>query len=123
MSESTRKPKKRHDQDPEETKQKRRQAPGRTIESREGKLISLSYDLAEERILKKTATGQEVIHFLRLGSTIANLERVKLENENLLLQAKAEALKSQKRIEELYSNALDAMKKYSGQEDTKDDED
>ena len=33
-----------------------------------------------------------------------------------MLKAKTEALKSEKRVEELYAQALDAMRKYSGQE-------
>ena len=33
-----------------------------------------------------------------------------------MLVAKTEALKSEKRIEELYTNALDAMRLYSGEQ-------
>lgn len=97
-------------------KQKRRQAPGRTVESRENQLISLAYDLAEERILKKIATSQEVTHFLKLGSTQAQMEKLKLEHENQLLIAKTENLHSQKKVEELYAQAMKAFRTYSGQE-------
>lgn len=104
-------------------KHKRRQAPGRSVESRENQLISLAYDLAEERILKKTATSQEVTHFLKLGSTLAMMEKDKLDKENQLLQAKTESIKSQKKVEELYSQAMKAFKTYSGQEDNDGDSD
>jgi len=106
----------------EPTKPKRRQAPGKTIESRENQIIRLAYDLAEERIRRKTATSQEVTHFLKAGSIIAQLEKAKLDKENQLLQAKTEALKSQKRVEELYANALSAMRSYQGQEDNSDED-
>jgi hypothetical protein len=49
------------------------------------------------------------------------LEMQKLENENKLLAAKTEAIESQKRIEELYTNAIAAMKVYSGQVDEDDE--
>ena len=39
----------------------------------------------------------------------------KLEEENKLLRAKTESIKSQKKLEEVYSEALNAMKRYAGQ--------
>jgi hypothetical protein len=117
MSKSTRKPTKRPIQDTEEEiKNKRRQAPGKTIQSRENQLINMAAELAEKQIRNGSASSQVITHFLKLGSTLAGLEKVKMENENLLLQAKAESLKSQKKIEELYANAVNAFKMYSGQE-------
>jgi hypothetical protein len=101
---------------------KRGQAPGRTIEARENQIISLAYDLVEDRIKKKTATSQEVSHFLKMGSVSAQLEKTKLQKENELLEAKTEALKSQKRVEELYANAMKAFRSYSGQEENPDDD-
>lgn len=124
MTKSTGKPTKRQDNiEKEINKNKRRQAPGKTIESRENQIISLAYDLAEERIRKKTATSQEVTHFLKMGSTQAILEKAKLDKENQLLQAKTEALKSQKKVEELYANAMKAFRTYSGQEEAPNEED
>ena len=38
----------------------------------------------------------------------------RLEQENQLLRAKTEAIQSQKRVEELYAEALNAMRDYSG---------
>ena len=45
---------------------------------------------------------------------LEKLELEKLEEENKLLRAKTEALKSQKKVEELYAEALKAMRDYSG---------
>lgn len=119
------KPADRPEEDNNEPKKLKRrgQAPGRTIESRENQIIRLAYDLAEERIRLRTATAQEVTHFLKMGSTQAQLERDKLEHENQLLQAKTEALQSQKKIEQLYNDAMKAFRTYSGQEDLEDVED
>lgn len=102
-------------------KSKRSTAPGTSIEARENQIISKAYDLVEERIEKKTATSQEVTHFLKLGSTLAQLERVKLEKENKLLSAKTEALESQKKIEELYAEAIKSMAIYQGRDDFEED--
>ena len=83
-------------------------------EARENQLISLAVDLVEQRLLDGTASSQETTHFLKLGSTKARLEKEKLEEENKLLRAKTENLESQKRVEELYSEALKAMRDYAG---------
>ena len=88
--------------------------PALTPEARENQLISMAYDLVEQRLLDGTATSQETTHFLKLGSTKNRLEMEKLEKENNLLVAKKEALDTSKRIEELYKDALTAMRNYSG---------
>ena len=90
------------------------QAPALTPEARENQLIALAVDLAEKQLAEGTASAQVITHYLKLGSTRERLEKEKLRKENELLQAKREALDSATRIEELYSNALDAMRSYSG---------
>lgn len=92
----------------------KRQPPASTPEGRENQLISMAYDAAEEMILNGTASSQVITHFLKLGSTKNQLEAEKLRKENILLEAKAEALESTKRIEELYSEAIKAMRGYQG---------
>lgn len=89
--------------------------PATTPEGREAQLVSLAFDLVEQRIRDGTATSQEVTHFLKLGSSREQLEQQRLEHENQLLQVKREAIESQARVEELYKSALDAMRTYSGQ--------
>jgi hypothetical protein len=90
--------------------------PATTPEGRETQLVSLAYDLVEKRIREGTATSQETTHFLKLGSSREQLEQQRLRYENQLTETKIAALESQKRVEELYRNALDAMRTYSGQE-------
>lgn len=88
--------------------------PGLTPESRENQLISLAIDLAEKQLREGTASSQVISHFLKLGSTNNMLEKTILEKQTALLTAKTEAIKSGKVIEELYTNALAAMRSYSG---------
>lgn len=98
-------------------KQRERRRPALTPEARENQLVSLAVDLAEQQLRDGTASSQVITHYLKLGSTKASLEKEKLERENELLRAKTENLESAKRVEELYKEALDAMKIYSGSGD------
>lgn len=93
-----------------------RRRPAITLEGRENQLISQAFDLAERQILDGTASSQVLTHFLKLGSTRERAEQKRLENENLLLSAKVEQIAASGRIEELYKEALDAMRTYAGKE-------
>lgn len=88
--------------------------PALTPEARENQLIALAVDLVEQRLLDGTASSQETTHFLKLGSMKNRLEMEKLKEENKLLQAKTESIQSAKRVEELYTEAINAMRLYSG---------
>ena len=92
----------------------RKMRPALTPEARENQLIALAVDLVEQRLMDGTASSQETTHFLKLGSMKNRLEMEKLEEENKLLKAKTESIQSQKRVEELYAEALNAMRNYSG---------
>lgn len=94
--------------------EKRKQAPARNPESRENQLISLAVDLAEKQLIEGTASSQVISHYLKLGSTTERLEKIILAKKGELLEAKTEQIRSSKKIEELYSNALNAMRTYSG---------
>ena len=83
-------------------------------EARENQLISLAIDLAEQQLIDGTASSQVITHYLKLGSTKEKIEKEILERQKDLITAKTESLQSAKRIEELYANALDAMRNYSG---------
>lgn len=94
--------------------------PAISPEARENQLISLAVDLAEQQLRDGTASSQVITHYLKLGTTRERLEKEKLEEENKLLKAKTENLQSQKRVEDLYTKALNAMRKYAGQGDEDD---
>lgn len=97
-------------------KKERRIRPGLTPESREDQLVALAINLAEEQLLAGTASSQVISHFLKIGSTKERIEREILKEQKDLIKAKTEVLKSEKRTEELYDEAIKAMRKYSGQE-------
>ena len=105
---------------PPEKVSNRKVRPALNPEARENQLIALAVDLVEQRLLDGTASSQETTHFLKLGSMKNQLEMEKLREENKLLQAKTESIQSAKRIEELYTEAINAMRRYSGNGDSDD---
>ena len=96
--------------------------PALTPEARENQLIALATNLAEQQLIEGTASSQVITHYLKLGSTKEKIEKEILEQQKELISAKTEALKSQKRMEELYANAIAAMRMYNGQDDSDNDE-
>lgn len=86
-------------------------------EAREGQLVSLAIDLAEQQLRDGTASSQVITHYLKLGSTREKLDHELKLKELELMQAKTEALQSQKRMDELYADAIKAMRNYGGHGD------
>src|SRR3954471_9483464 len=99
----------------------RNRSPARTPESREDELAALAYNLAEEQIREGTASSQVVTHFLKAGSRRERMEQMRMEHEIELMQVKKEQLEGQKRVEDLYVSALEAMRSYSGLEPSSED--
>ncbi|MBP5593923.1 MAG: hypothetical protein J6Y02_00980 [Pseudobutyrivibrio sp.] len=89
-------------------------------EARMSQLTSLALDLVEQRLRDGTATSQETTYFLKYNNREAELKEQILEKQKELMEAKAESLRSQKRTEELYTNAIAAMRRYSGISDDED---
>lgn len=85
-------------------------------------MVSLAHDLAERQIRDGSASSQILTHFLKLGSSRELLEQERLSHENELTRVKIEALESQKKVEELYREALTAMRTYTGEEPLPDDD-
>ena len=96
-------------------KEPNKRPPATTPDLRENQLVSQAMDLAEKRLREGTASAQEIVHFLKLGSSRERLEQARLSKETTLLDAKVEALASEKRIEELYGKAIGAMRRYQGE--------
>lgn len=99
-----------------------RRAPATTPESRENQLVALAVDLAEKQLEDGTATSQVITHYLKIGSTRERLEKEILQENKKLLMAKTESITSAKRVEEMYKQALSAMRTYSGTDDEESDE-
>jgi hypothetical protein len=100
---------------------RRRRPPATTPEARENQMIALAVDLAEKQLLKGTASSQVITHYLKLGSTKERIEKEILLKEKDLIEAKTKAIQSAEKVEELYKNALNAMRSYSGRGDSDDD--
>lgn len=88
--------------------------PALTPEARENQLVNLAVDLAEQQLRDGTASSQVITHFLKLGTVNHQLELEKLRKENQLMEARTEAIQSAKRVEDLYTEAMNAMRRYSG---------
>lgn len=99
----------------------RKTRPALTPEARENELIALAVDVAEEQLRNRTASSQVIVHYLKLGSTKERLEKEMLEKQKELLVAKAETLQAARKSEEDYAKVLDALRRYSGQDDDTED--
>lgn len=89
--------------------------PAKTLEGREEQLISAAMSLVEKRIHAGTASAQETVHFLKLGSVRNQLEQDKVKQELNVLRARAKEMEDRKSGEEMYERALNAIRGYSGQ--------
>lgn len=103
---------------PQSSKGKMR--PALTPEARENQLIALAVDLAEKQLLEGTASSQVITHYLKLGSTKERIEKEILEKQKELISAKTDSIKKQDLRNELYAEALEAYKRYSGHGDDDD---
>ena len=97
--------------------------PAITPEARENQLISLAVDLAEQQLRDGTASSQVITHFLKLGTTRAELEKQKLRIENKKTEAQIKSIENADTMKEVYEKALKAMRDYSGHGDEDEYED
>ena len=93
---------------------KSRPAPATTPEGREQQMISHAFDLAEKQLLDGSASAQVITHFLKFGSSQNKLEQEKLRKENLLAQARVDQISATAQNSELYQEAINMMKVYTG---------
>lgn len=72
----------------------------------------MAMDMAEEQLMKRTASSQVLTHFLKLATSMNELEKKKIEKEILQLEAKTKTMETESRLEALYTGAMDAMRSY-----------
>lgn len=94
----------------------RRGKPATTPEAIENQIVLKAYELAEKQIEDGTASAQILTHFLKMGSSREKLEKARLGMEVEFMEAKKRDLESQARVEEMYKEALGAMRSYQGAE-------
>jgi hypothetical protein len=85
-------------------------------------MVSLAERLAEQQMRDGTASAQVITHYLKLGSSREQLEQKRLEGEVELQKAKIEAMASTQRLEEMYGQAIRAMRGYQGHPEEDDEE-
>lgn len=83
-------------------------------DARENQLINLAMNTAEERMRNGTASSQEIVHFLKLGSSLAQLQKKEIEQRVELDKAKIKAYESAEEYKKLYEDAIAAMRSYQG---------
>lgn len=91
--------------------------PARSLDAREKEVVSLAVELAERQLRDGSASPSVITHYLKLGTTSYQLELEKLKHENELLQAKTENIRSLGRMEELYAEAIESLRRYQGADD------
>ncbi len=91
-----------------------RRRPAATPDAREAQMIELADKLAERQLLDGTASAQVITHYLKLGSSRERLDQEKIGLEMELLKAKAEQIAGMARQEELFAEAIKAMRAYQG---------
>lgn len=104
------------------TNSTKKMRPALTPENDLNQCVSLAIDLVKQRLADGTASSQETTHFLKMATPEYKLKLAILEKDKELMVAKTEALRSQKRMDELYADAIKAMRKYGGHGDSDDDE-
>lgn len=92
--------------------------PALSPEARENQMIALAMDLVEQRLRDGTASSQETTHFLKAASAKNKLEMERLRLENDLTAAKTKAIADSAEIKVLYEEALKAMRRYGGHDDS-----
>lgn len=97
-----------------------RQVSGKTVEARERQLVALAVNQAEKMLEEGKAPPAVLMHYLRLGASDYPLRKERLERQNDLFKAKTEAIERQENLEEITKNAIDAMRRYSGNTDQED---
>lgn len=92
----------------------KRGRPALSPEARENQMIALAVDLAEKQLRDGSASSQVITHFLKLGTTKAELEKEKLRIENKKTEAQIKSIQSADEVKKVYEDALKAMKNYAG---------
>ena len=95
----------------------KRHAPAASPEAREDQLTALALNAMEARVREGKATGAELVYLAKLGSVDTKLETEVRMRQKELMTAKTEAIQSAKKVEELYSEAITAIREYGGVRD------
>lgn len=90
-------------------------------DERDAQLSSLAMNAIEQRIREGKASPSELLYCAKLGREETKLEKQQMRENVKLLSARTEDIQRNKNMEELYKQAIDAFKIYSGDESYYDD--
>ena len=90
-------------------------------DERDAQLSSLAMNAIEQRIREGKASPSELLYCAKLGREETKLEKQQMRENVKLLSARTEDIQRNKNMEELYKQAIDAFKIYSGAEEYYDD--
>lgn len=85
-----------------------------TPEARMNRLADMALDQIEKDLAQGTCKASVLVELLKYTSPKRKEEEQKVRNENELLKAKVSAIKSSESSEKLYSEAIKAMREYTG---------
>lgn len=105
-----------------EKRAKRDRPPALTPEAAERRCIDAAYNLAQRQLDEGSASPSVITHFLKMGTARAQLEQEKLRKETELLQTKKIAIEETKNMEQMFGEAIAAMKRYQGYSEEEDDD-
>lgn len=93
--------------------------PALNPEAEEDQMIALTFDLVKQRLIDGTASSQETTHFLKVAYSREKdrLELEKIKEENKLLRAKTQAIEDERKTNETYVKAIEAMLHYQGRDE------
>lgn len=92
--------------------QKKVRTGGSSREAVESRCIAKAYALVEQRLEDGTATSQETVHFLRMGSTREQIEREHMRQKTEEAAAKVEMYERMKQNEIDMKEAMRAFTTY-----------
>lgn len=102
---------------------KKKSIQAKTPEEMENHLINLAMKVAEEKLLNGTATSQLICHFLSLATVREQLGNEKLRSDLKVAEAKIKQIEDTNNSADLYSKAIEAFRRYSGQQTVEDEDD
>lgn len=93
-------------------------SPALTDDAEELQMISLARQLSMERMKSGTASAQEIVYWLKMGSSEKRIEKEILEEQKKLVKAKTKAINDAEVTAKAYQDAVAALKTYQGIEDS-----
>lgn len=106
---------------PSSSGDQRPRRPAISPEARMNQLVSLAVDCAEQQLRDGTASSQVITHFLKYATKEKELEMQILEKQKDLIVAKTEQIHDQKRTDEMFREAINAIRGYQGRNDSNED--